>query len=106
MDTVPGLKALQARKRELLLTSDLNRQALRLELTDLRLRTEQFRRGYGWAQHAWIWAAPVAGFLFARKARGMSGWFAKGSLLVTALGGIWKAWRAARQGADARAAGK
>lgn len=99
MDTVPGLKAIQARKQELLLESELNRQVLRVECGKLAFKAGQFRRGYGWAQSAWTWAAPLAGFLLARKRGKAAGAFAKGSLLFTGLRAGWKVWTAMR---DAR----
>ena len=94
MDTVPGLRQLQTRKRELLLESELNRQVLRVEAGKLLVRAEQFKRGYGWANSAWKWAAPLAGFLLARRFKKTAGVFAKGSLLVTVLGTLWKWWEA------------
>ena len=96
MDTVPGLRALQARKRELLLESELNRQLLRVECANLAFHAGRFQRGYGWAQRAWTWAAPLTGFLLARKRGKAAGAFAKSSLLVTALSTGWKLWTAMR----------
>ena len=93
MDTVPGLKKLQVRKRELLLESELNRQVFRLEVGRLRFRAEKFQRGFDWASNAWKWAAPVAGFLVARKFKKTAGAFAQGSLLTTALSTAWKFWQ-------------
>ena len=97
MDTVPGLKQIQTRKRELLLASELNRQVLRVEAGQLLFRVEQFKRGYGWAHRVWKWAAPLAGFLLARRFKRGAGVFAKGSLLVTALGTLWKVWETRQQ---------
>jgi len=96
LDTVPGLKALQARKRELLLESELNRQVLRVECANIAIEAGRFRRGYGWAQSAWTWAAPLAGFLLARKRGKAAGMFAKGSLLFTAARTGWKLWTTMR----------
>lgn len=98
MDTAPGLRALQARKHELLLESELNRQVLRVECGKLAFQAGQFRRGYGWVQSAWAWAAPLASFFLARKQGKATGVFAKGSLLFTALRAGWKVWTAMRQG--------
>ena len=98
MDTVPGLKELQARKRDLLTESDLNRQVLRMEVARIRFRGEQFKRGYGWVQAFWKWGAPVAGFLLARKFRKTAGVFAKGSLLAGAVRSIWRWWHESRGG--------
>ena len=90
------MKAIQARKHELLLESELNRQVMRVECGKLAFKAEQFRRGYGWAQSAWTWAMPLAGFLLARKQRKVAGVFAKGSFLITALRAGWKVWTAMR----------
>lgn len=97
MDTVPGLKALQVRKQELLLESELNRQLLRLDVARLSIEAGKVRRGYGWAQQVWTWAAPLAGFLITRKRGKAASAFAKGSFLVTALQAGWKAWSAMRE---------
>lgn len=97
MDTVPGLRQLQARKRELILESELNRQSLRVECGRIRYRAEQFRRGYGWANSAWKWAVPVAGFLLARKFKTTAGIFAKGSLLAGVLRSAWRFWDTLRE---------
>jgi hypothetical protein len=80
----------------LLAESELNRQVLRVEFGRIRFQAERLKRGYGWAQGAWKWAAPLAGFFFARRFKKTSGAFAKGSLLVSVLGGLWKMWQAAR----------
>jgi hypothetical protein len=101
MDTVPGLKPLQSRKRDLLLESELNRQALRLEIARLRLRGEQLRNGIATGQVWWKLAAPIAGFFIARRVSKGSGLVAKGSLLVSLLGTAWKFW-SGRKPADAR----
>lgn len=98
MDTTPGLKAIQARKHELLLESELNRQVLRVECANIAIEVGRFRRGYEWAQRAWTWAVPLAGFLLARKKTKATGTFAKGSLLLTALRAGWKVWAAMRKG--------
>jgi hypothetical protein len=92
VDTIPGLKELQARKRDLLQESELNREILRVELGQVRYRAEQVQHGYGWAQNIWNWGAPVAAFLLARKFKKSTGAFAKGSMLITALRTGWKAW--------------
>lgn len=97
MDTVPGLKALQARKRELLVESELNRQVLRLECAKVAFEAGRFQRGYGWVKSAWTWAAPLAGFLLTRKRSKVAGAFAKGSFWLTALRAGWKVWTAMRE---------
>jgi len=97
LDTTPGLKAIQARKHELLLESELNRQVLRVECANIAIEAGRFRRGYEWVQRAWTWAVPLAGFLLARKRKTKgAGAFTKGSLLFTALRGGWKVWTAMR----------
>lgn len=98
MDTVPGLKELQARKRDLLVESGLNRQVLRVEVERIRFRGEQLRRGYDWAQNLWKWGVPVAGFLLARKFKKTAGAFAKGSVLVSAARAIWRFWEDSKGG--------
>jgi hypothetical protein len=90
------LKAIQARKYQLLLESELNRQVLRVECANIGIETGRFRRGYEWAQRAWTWVVPLAGFLLARKERKAAGIFTKGSLLFTALRAGWKIWTAMR----------
>jgi hypothetical protein len=92
------LNALHARKRELLLESELNRQVLQVECARLALETDRLRRGYGLARGAWIAAAPLAGFLLARKRPKAAGAVAKGTLLFTALRAGWKVWSALRDG--------
>jgi hypothetical protein len=95
------LKELQARKRNLLVESDLNRQVLRVELERIRFRGEQFRRGYGWAHNIWKWGAPVAGLLFARRFKKTAGAFAKGSVLVNVARSLWRFWEdSGRRGTD------
>ena len=101
MDTVPGLKQLRERKRELLLESRLNRQALRVELESLRFQADQARQRYIRASAAWAWLAPLAGLFLARKFRNPSGVVAKGSFVIGALGALWKAYEAIRKPAPA-----
>jgi hypothetical protein len=90
------LKALQARKRELLVESELNRQVLRLECARIAFEAGRFQRGYGWVKNAWTLAAPLAGFLLARKRSKVADAFAKGSFWLTALRAGWKVWTAMR----------
>lgn len=96
MDTVPGLRELQERRRELLLESELNRQVLRLEVDQLSIRVGEFQRKFGWAQSAWKWAAPIAGILLARKFKKTGHAFARGSFLITAVQTGWKIWQSLR----------
>lgn len=105
MDTVPGLRELEARKRDLLLESDLNRQVLRLEVDQLCLRVGEIQRGFGWARNLWAWGAPLAGFLMARRFKKTGNAFAKGSFLVSAVRTGWKLWQAYRERRAGRDAG-
>jgi hypothetical protein len=83
---------LRDRKRELLLESELNRHVVRVEVGRIRCRVDVYRRRYGWAQSAWKWAVPVAGFLLARKFKNTAGVFAKGSMLLGAARSLWGYW--------------
>ena len=96
MDTVPGLRELEARRRELLLESELNRQVLRLELEQISIRVGEIKQRFGWAQNAWTWAAPIAGILLARKFKKTGHAFAGGSFLITAVQTGWKIWQSFR----------
>ena len=87
--------SLQDRKRELLLESELNRQVLRLECQQVRARACGLREH--WRQNIWTWAAPVAGFLLARRLSKTSGFFAKGSVLAVVLGKLWEFWQQRRE---------
>ena len=86
--------------RELLLESELNRQAFQVEYGRVRFRIEQYRRGYYWVHEAWRWAAPVAGFFLARRLAGGSfgkglfgkGFFAQSSRWATLARAAWKIW--------------
>ena len=92
MDPIPGLKALELRKRDLLLESNLNRQAFGLEVARLRLRVENLRSGFTRNQSWLKWAAPVAGLLVARRFAKSPGMISKGSMLVSLAGTAWKLW--------------
>jgi len=84
------LDTLQARKRDLLVVSDINRQMLQSEMDHIRFRMEQIK--HNWLSRGWKWAAPVAGFLFARKFKKTGGMFAKSSLALLLLRTLWAAW--------------
>lgn len=98
MDTVPGLKALQERKRVLLVESDLHRHVIKVELARMGYALARYRRGYFWVHSAWRWAAPLAGFLLARKFKKTAGSFAKGSALLGMARSLWTIWSARRNG--------
>ncbi len=97
MDTLQGMTALQTRKRELLLESELNRQTLRLEVDQIQLQVERFRSGGMWVHGAWRWLAPVAGFFLAWKFKKTTAFVAKGSLWTLALRKLFEAWQESRQ---------
>ena len=96
------MTALQARKKELVVASGINRQVLRLEVDYLRVRFDQCRRSLGWAQASWKWAPTLAGFLLARKMSKRAGFLSKASTLLPFLGGLWKAWQSRRERAPER----
>ena len=103
MAPVPGLTALQSRKRDLLLESEVNRQLLRLELTKLRVSVERLRSGFTGGGNVWKWLAPVAGFILARRVSRNSTFMARGSLIVSMLGAVWKLWSAFKRSPSAEA---
>jgi len=55
------LERLRQRKRELLLESDINRQILRVELCQLKLKASDWKRGLFKARTVYHWVAPLAG---------------------------------------------
>jgi hypothetical protein len=59
------LAQLAQRKRELLLESDINRQILRVESCQLKLKAVEWKRGLLKARTAYRWIAPLAGMGFA-----------------------------------------
>ena len=59
------LAQLQERKKELLLESDINRQILRVEYCQLKLKASEWKRGLLKARTAYHWMAPLAGVGFA-----------------------------------------
>jgi hypothetical protein len=59
------LEQLRQRKRELLLESDINRQILRVEYCQLKLKAFDWKRGLLKARTAYTWVAPLAGIGFA-----------------------------------------
>jgi hypothetical protein len=91
------LKPLQARKRELLLESDLNRQVLRVEVSRLSFRARQFQSGFGWARSVWPWAASLGGLLLARKLKHGTTPLAKGAMWLSTLRTAWKIWTTLRE---------
>jgi hypothetical protein len=88
------MNAIQDRKRELLLESDINRQVLRLECQHVQMQFDQLRSN--WLRSAWLWAAPIAGFAFARRMTRPAGFFAKSSAVVSLLTRLWEFWQGRR----------
>ena len=88
------MKALQDRKHDLLLESEINRQVMRLEFQQIQVRLGRVREN--WLHSAWMWAAPVAGFFLARKFTKTTGFFAKGSILAVILRRVWELWQRRR----------
>jgi hypothetical protein len=109
-----GLKELAERKQELLLESDINRQIIALELSQLRLKSRDWRRNLVRAGAIYKWVAPLAGLGFgfftarqrARKAQAKAhhnghGKFSYMSLLAplgaTAVRQAFQFWQHARR---------
>ena len=59
------LADIQQRKKELLLESEINRQILRVESCQLKLKAAEWKRGLLRARTAYQWIAPLAGIGFA-----------------------------------------
>jgi len=59
------LEQLRQRKKELLLESDINRQILRVEFCQLKLKADDWKRGLFKARTIYHWMAPLAGIGFA-----------------------------------------
>lgn len=102
MDTIPGLTRLAARKRDLLIESDLNRQVLRIELDQVRLRCGKLRQSFGWMQSSWAWVVPVAGFFAGRKAGPAGDWLSKAAALMALAREAVAFWKSRRGTPPAR----
>ncbi len=59
------LDELRQRKRELLLESDINRQILRVESAQLKIKAIEWKRGLLKVRTVYHWMAPLAGIGFA-----------------------------------------
>ena len=59
------LDDLRQRKMELLLESDINRQIVRVECAQLKIKAIEWRRGLLKVRTAYHWMAPLAGIGFA-----------------------------------------
>lgn len=66
-----GLEELRQRKEELLLESEINRQIIAIEVSQLKLKAADWRHSLARAGTVYKWVAPIAGvglgFLTARK---------------------------------------
>jgi hypothetical protein len=60
-----GLAELRQRKKELLLESDINRQILRVELCQVKLKATEWKRSLLKVRTAYNWVAPTAGIALA-----------------------------------------
>jgi hypothetical protein len=87
---------LEARRAALLLESELNRQALRLEAARVQVSLQRLRAGVFSGPNLWKWVAPVAGFVLARKF-GSSGTAATGTALFSMGRALWNAWKDRRR---------
>ena len=93
MALLPGLKEVEARKRELLVESELNRQTLRLELEQVRLQAEKIKQTCGWVWSVVKWAPSLAGFFRAGAPSKTEAAFPQGSRASGLLRRLWGAWQ-------------
>lgn len=91
------MNELRQRRAALLLESELNRQALRLEALRAQVAVDRFREGLLSGQNLWKWVAPVVGFVVARRFGAAGSAVAKGSALVAVGRALWTAWRERRR---------
>ena len=56
-----GLAELRQRKKELLLESDINRQIIRVEVCQLQIKADEWKRSLLKARNILQWVGPVAG---------------------------------------------
>ena len=73
-----GLAELRQRKKELLLESDINRQILRVEFCQVKIKAVEWKRNLLKVRTAYNWMAPAAGIALAvygmkKKIRGQIG---------------------------------
>lgn len=97
MDTISGLSELERRRKALLFESELNRQALRLEVLHIKMTIERVRHGFASGHAVWKWLAPVAGFFLARKLTRSGSNGAKTSSVLNIGRALWTAWRDRRK---------
>ena len=96
MDTVPGLKSLQQRKRDLLLESEMNRQVLHLQTSELRCHLDRFRGGLTSARSLWKLAAMAGGLMAAQRKTKATGLLGQTVSVLGMAGVAWKAWQSWR----------
>lgn len=99
MDTVPGLRSIQQRKRDLVLESELNRQVLRLQAGELNCHLDRFRGGLTSMRSIWKLAAVAGGVMAASRVTKSAGILGKASSIMGIAGVAWKAWQSWRTGA-------
>jgi hypothetical protein len=95
------IRELEARKRRLLVESELHRQTLVLECDNLSPVAAAIERGYDTVQSVmpyWKMAAPLVAWVLARRRRRST----KKALLIKGMAGLqllrkgWRLWRAWR----------
>ena len=96
MDTVPGLRSIEQRKRDLVLESELNRQVLRLQAGELSCHLDRFRGGLTSARSLWKMVAVAGGVMAASRVTKSAGIFGKATSIVGIAGVAWKAWQSWR----------
>jgi uncharacterized membrane protein YebE (DUF533 family) len=98
VDTVPGLRNIEQRKRDLVLESELNRQVLRLQAGELNCHLDRFRGGLISARSLWKLAAMAGGVMAASRVTRSAGILGKATSLMGMAGVAWKAWQSWRTG--------
>ena len=99
MDTVPGLRTIEQRKRDLVLESELNRQVLRLQAGELNCHLDRFLGGLTSARSLWKLAVVAGGVMAARRVTKSAGILGQATSIVGIAGVAWKAWQRWRTGA-------
>lgn len=98
MDTVPGLKNIQERKRDLLLESEMNRQVLHLQAGELGCHLDRFRGGLTSMRSLWKLAVVAGGVLAARRVTKSTGLLGRATSIMGIAGVAWRAWQSWRSG--------
>lgn len=99
MDTVPGLRSIDQRKRDLVLESELNRQVLRLQAGELNCHLDRFRGRLTSMRSIWKLAAVAGGVMAASRVTKSAAILGKASSIMGIAGVAWKAWQSWRTGA-------